>query len=53
LDFEIEDLIKEINMEKHYAKVKNVMKLEEIKPGSKLGILISKITERTKELGEQ
>jgi len=33
-------------MERHYTKAKNVMKLSELKPGSKLSILIAKIRER-------
>jgi len=33
-------------MERHYTKVKDLIKLSELKPGSKLSILIAKIRER-------
>ena len=42
--------MKEIDLEKHYAKAKKIKKLDELKPGSKIKLLIEKIMERNKEL---
>jgi len=43
LDFEIEDLVKEMDMEKYFAKIPENIKLEDVKPDSKVGKLINKI----------
>jgi tRNA C32,U32 (ribose-2'-O)-methylase TrmJ len=53
LDFEIEDLIKEMDMEKYYNNVQNALKLEDINPDSKLGKLIRKMRERAEEINKQ
>ena len=37
LDFEIEDLLKEMDLEKHYAKVVQAESVEQIDEKSKLG----------------
>ncbi len=53
LDFEIEDLIREMDLEKYYNNVQNALKLEDINPDSKLGKLIRKIRERAEEINKQ
>lgn len=40
-------------MEKHYMKKQEQMKLSEVKPDSKLSILMSKIRERDEEIKKQ
>jgi hypothetical protein len=50
LDFEIEDLVKEIDMESNFNKQEKQMLLSEVKPDSKLGRLMSMIRERDEEI---
>lgn len=52
LDFEIEDMMKEIDLEKHFTKGKPQLTLKDLKPEDKLAILIAKIRERDSELRE-
>jgi hypothetical protein len=40
LDFTIEDLVNELDLEKVFSKNKKDLKLSEVKPGSKLSIFI-------------
>lgn len=51
LDFEIGDILAELDTEKHYSRLKNG-NLSDIKPGSKLGRLIDKMMERTIEINK-
>jgi translation elongation factor EF-Tu-like GTPase len=53
LDFEISDLLQEINFEKSYNKVVHVTGLSELKPDSKIKRLIDKMLERNQELALQ
>ena len=46
LDFELEDLVKEMDMEKHFALIPENIKLEDIAPTSKIGRLIDKMIAR-------
>ncbi len=43
LDFEIDDMVKELDMEKYFAKLPEKVELDAVQPDSKLGKLINKI----------
>ena len=53
LDFEIEDLLKELNLEKHFEEQKGIQNLDDVPKESKLGQLIGKMIERNQELALQ
>jgi hypothetical protein len=53
LDFEIEDLLKEMDIEKFYAKIGETTGIEDIDGNTKLGKLIRKIRERQHEINKQ
>lgn len=52
LDFEIEDLMREMDLEKYYAKVKDLDKVEQIDENSKLGQLVKKMRQRQQEINK-
>lgn len=53
LDFEIEDLLKELNLDKLYQENEGIQSLEDLPKDSKLSVLISKMMERNTDLTEQ
>lgn len=46
-------MINEIDMEKQFSKLKGDVKLEDLKPDSKIGMLIDKMMARTREINKQ
>ena len=53
LDFEIEDLLKELDLEKQYAQVQTLESLDQIDENTKLGKLVRKMRERQQEIAKQ
>ena len=53
LDFEIEDLLKEMDLEKYYAKVQTLDSVDQIDENTKLGKLVRKMRARQQEIAKQ